>query len=283
MKINIIGSGKLGTSIATLIHRYTPLQVQGIVNRSLEKSLEAIHIIGSGQAYPSIADLPPADLTLIAVGDDSIETIANELHEKQTLKPGNIIFHCSGHLSSNILKHPKYPEIYCASVHPLRSFASPVVTQQAFLGTYCALEGDEPAKIKLTPLFQALGAHLFELNSEKKSLYHAGCVFASNYLVTLAEQALSSFKMAGIDDKTAKESLINLMQGTLNNLQRTKSTQSALTGPLQRADIQTLKAHLEALDDERRALYSKLGLSTLTLCDHNLEKSAQISELFEKT
>ncbi len=59
--------------------------------------------------------------------------------------------------------------------------------------------------------------------------------------------AVEMFQFAGIDADSAFRALIPLVTGTFRNIQSLGVPQ-ALTGPISRGDVETLKKHLEALD-----------------------------------
>lgn len=282
MNINIIGTGKLGTSLGVLLQQLDNIEIVGIFDKHYKTSIKAQQQIGSGMVCQSITDLPKADMTILTVNDDQIVPCVETLYRHQLIQPGHIVLHCSGLLSSEILAHPKHKNIYYVSVHPLRSFSQPLKSMDEFRGTYCSIEGNKTAIEILEPIFQKLGTKIIKLDSKHKALYHAACVFASNYLVTMSEQALQCFTQAGIEPEIAKASMLHLMQGTIKNLTASDTISDALTGPIQRGDIETLKTHLNNLKPEQQSLYARLGLSTLDLSKLELDKLNQLKQLFIK-
>ena len=91
-------------------------------------------------------------------------------------------------------------------------------------------------------------------------------VLASNYLVTLAESAHATLNNSGITDNNTFDVVISLMKKTLHNLEQTRSFTQALTGPLQRGDIETVRQHINNLPlTEVMSLYRTLGKATLKL------------------
>src|SRR5690606_24287151 len=94
--------------------------------------------------------------------------------------------------------------------------------------------------------------------------YHAAAVFASNYLVTLAATAVRILREIGVPEEDALPALIPLMRGTLDNLEDL-GLASALTGPIARGDLDTVRTHLARLSPDDRALYCALGRETLQL------------------
>lgn len=282
MRINFIGCGKLGKTLAKLLHANKLAELNGIVNSSLASAVAAVKFIGAGTAYNSIDELPPADLHFITTSDDTIAAACNKLVPENILKAGNIVIHCSGSLSSEILAAAKNIGCHTASIHPIKSFASPEESVNSFFGTYCAIEGDEDAIAVVQALFEKMGAVVICVNKENKNLYHTAAVLANNYLVTLHYQAVQCYKESGIDEATAKKITSMLMSNSLNNLNNL-THQNTLTGPIQRGDTQTVKNHLEALKSNRfiRQIYSWLGLGTLQLTKHSDDKKEEFVKLFE--
>ncbi len=97
-----------------------------------------------------------------------------------------------------------------------------------------------------------------------KVLYHAGAVVASNYVVTLAGLAARWAEAAGLSAELAGQIYRPLLAGAAANLAGT-SPPKALTGPIRRGDLDTVRAHLAALGPEDRRLYAVLGLETVRL------------------
>ncbi len=281
MHMNIIGAGNVGKTLGKLFFTRELVHIAGIINQSPDSTSQAIRFIGSGQAYTAIKDMPAADITLITTADDSIARICLELC-KTDIKPGSIVMHCSGTLSSDVLIALKARGALIASVHPLRSFADPERSFEQYAGTYCAMEGDEGALRVIKPLFTAIGSMVFMVNKEKKAVYHTAGVYACNYLVTLAEQATRCLEEAGLDNSLATDIMLSLMQGTLFNLQQSRSPEKSLTGPIQRGDIATIQAHLAMITEQnQRALYAALGKATVELSAHDIQTKQNIAQTLQ--
>ena len=275
--VNIIGAGHLGKTIGHLLVKYQLARIGSICNRSETSSIDAIKFIGQGKYCPTIAELPPADITFITTPDDLILVTCEELSKNQFLKKGSIVLHCSGSITSDALISTKEKGCYVASVHPMISFAKPELSVEQYHGTYCAIEGDKEAFPSVHYLFNSIGSITYEIDKMKKSSYHAAGVFASNYLVTLAQQALSCMRDAGVENEMAMHVITNIMRGTVSNLEKTLSPEQSLTGPIKRGDISTIMKHLESLTDiEQKCLYSTLGKATLHLTEHNSIKKDKI-------
>lgn len=280
MKINIIGAGRLGKNLALALIEDSEMHSFSIYNRTLESSQKAISEIGAGTPIVNKTDLAAADLTFITAPDDAIRSISEEL--ATILLPGHFVVHCSGALSSQILDSIKKRGCLTASIHPLKAFSHLYSKGDAFVGCTCVIEGDEPVQNRLISLFKRLGAEVLSINASKKSTYHAGAVFASNYVVTLAKCALQLFTESGLSEQNAKLITQQLMQGSLKNLKYVDEISQALTGPIVRGDVATIQNHLQAIvDPEVNTFYRAAGRATLPMTELSDELSVQLKALFE--
>lgn len=266
MLANIIGLGNVGKTLAKLFIDNNLVEIAGIYNRSEENGLNGIRFIGQGVYHQDIKSLPRADITFITTADDFIAKASTEYALNSNLQPGSIVAHCSGALTASCMDGLREKGCYICSIHPMHSFIEPAVSVQKFKGTYCALEGDKRASDLVSSMFTAIGAKVINVSSDKKLLYHTAGVFASNYLLTLAEQALKCLHLAQVNEEDALGLLINIMQSTINNLAVKKLPSVALTGPVKRGDSATIEAHLNALTDEKiKDFYKYMLAKTMDL------------------
>src|SRR5258706_266553 len=109
-----------------------------------------------------------------------------------------------------------------------------------------------------------LGMRPFRIATKSKAIYHAGAVFASNYLVVVEAIAQRLLRHAGLSDADAWAALRPLVEGTFDNLSR-HEPREALTGPVVRGDTATITRHLESLAVDDPKLYRALGRAALEL------------------
>lgn len=280
LKLSIIGCGRLGKVLAALLLRTKRVCIQDVLNLTYSSSKKAVAFIGQGNVCQTLRQLQAADIYLIATPDDCIEFIAQQLMLQRKLKQDDVIFHCSGLLSSESLNTVTRLGCYIASLHPLYSFSNPVVDIKKFKGTYCAFEGDKAALDRLLPLIKAIGGRLFKIEKKAKPLYHVASVLASNYLVTLSAIAGDCYLKAGLDSELSVKLTQQLMSQTLTKVRQLKP-KKALTGPLERADINTLKKHLVVLNNfpELGGIYKSLGKATLGLTKHKKPLKTSLTAL----
>lgn len=266
-RLNVVGCGRLGQAIARLLSAGGLVEEVHLCNRSQESGERAVSEMGVGTAHPTISDLPASALWLIGCGDQAIEEVAARIAEDGALLPDAVIFHCSGFLSSDVLRAVKEKGAHIASVHPVRSFANLEMAVRGFPGTFCGVEGEAYAQEVLRVMFTSLGGRVFPLSTETKVLCHAGHVFASNYLVSLLQCANRLYAAAGIPEDLSWQLMEPLVRGTVDNVMRLGPSQ-ALTGPIARGESGIIELQAKAVANRDALLgeiYARLGLAAVDI------------------
>jgi predicted short-subunit dehydrogenase-like oxidoreductase (DUF2520 family) len=101
---------------------------------------------------------------------------------------------------------------------------------------------DDPLADRLFALASSLGAHPFELADEQKPLYHAAAAAAANFPLTALAMAERLFTAAGVDFAAAGP----LTAAVVANAARL-GPMAALTGPVARGDVGTVRAQVAAV------------------------------------
>ena len=245
-RLNIIGAGKVGQVLGRQFARHQVFQLAQVFNRTELAAQQAVQFICAGEPAANFAALHAADITMLTVPDDQIAATCKALLTHGALTPGSIVFHCSGAKASTELAQASLAGVSIASVHPVCSFADPAQVAADFAGTICSVEGDVPALELLIPALHSIQAKVVQISAANKLLYHAGSVFASNYLVTLMEAALQAYQAAGIPADMAKAMAEPLARQTLDNIFQL-GTVAALTGPIARGDMATVAAQQQVV------------------------------------
>ncbi len=249
--INVIGAGRVGQTLARAWHSSGAFCVQDVLTRSLASAEQAVTFIGAGRAVTEMAEMRPADVWMLAVPDREIAPTAAALAKTlaaspQPTEPATVAFHCSGALASAELEPLHVLRWQLASAHCLLSFADPAAALKQLAGTPCALEGDPLAVTALEPAFESLGARCFGLAAEHKLLYHAGAVFATNFLPVLQDLAQQLWQRSGMPADVAAQLNHTLLRNAVDNLLR-MGPAGALTGPAARGDTALVQRQGEAV------------------------------------
>jgi predicted short-subunit dehydrogenase-like oxidoreductase (DUF2520 family) len=216
--------------------------------------IERVHVIGSGRVGSAIAarlrergnavDEDDPDVVLLCVPDRAIADTS------RCLAPGRAWV---GHVSGATPLAALEPHERRFSLHPLQTFDRSGDPAQ-LEGAWAAITGETADALAVArELAETLGLQPFELADRDRTLYHAGAVFASNYLVTLQRAAVRLGVPA--------EGLVPLMRGTIDH-------GFELTGPIARGDRATVEAHEQAIRErhpELEQLYETLAEATAAI------------------
>nr|WP_229521204.1 Rossmann-like and DUF2520 domain-containing protein [Massilia sp. IC2-477] len=264
--MNLVGAGHVGRALGRLFAATGTFAVQDVLTRSPDGAREAVAFIGAGSACDTLVRMRPAQVWMLAVGDDAIVPACEALARAGHLASA-VVFHCSGAKASSELQAAREAGAFVASVHPIRSFADPAAVAGSFAGTFCGIEGDSQALAVLEPAFAAIGARIVRIDPAAKTVYHAAAVFASNYLVTVLDAALRAYQAAGVPPEVARELARPLASETLANVFRL-GPEAALSGPVARGDFATVARQQEAVtrwDPFTGQLYEALVAPTADL------------------
>ena len=266
-RLNIIGCGNVGRTLAHQWAQEKVFSIGDILTRTSETTSSAVRFIGAGRGIDKIASMRPAEVFLISTPDDHIVESCNTLASSGLLRTNDIVFHCSGALASTDLVSALEAGALTGSIHPIKSFADPDESIETFNGTFCGVEGDERSLQVLRPAFEAIGGKTFAIDPQFKTIYHAGAVMVCNYLTSLLEVGVQTYTKAGLDRETSMQVMEPIVRGTMENIFRS-GTVAALTGPIARGDHSIVAKQLSALSDWNPRfgnLYRDLGAVALGL------------------
>ncbi|MBN4049370.1 DUF2520 domain-containing protein [bacterium AH-315-N14] len=116
----------------------------------------------------------------------------------------------------------------------------------------------------LEAFIHSLGNKSFVINKEDKALYHLASVTVSNLVLSLINTGCSYLSQCGVSENDALKALLPLLQNNIDNI-KTKGFINALTGPIERNDLNTVKQHIGAIPPEDIKMYKNLSLKLLVL------------------
>lgn len=265
MKIGVIGAGRVGASFVLAF----PRDITGILcstKEHTEETAKRLHV----RAYDDGAALAAAsDIVILSVRDDGLDGAAQKLAEALSgdFPRKTCFFHVSGARDLSPLSPLKKLGYAVGSIHPLQSFAAP--SAENLHDTYMAVDGDERAKAIALRLVKALGSTPFFVPEKERMLYHAAACFCSNYVVTAVAAAQQLMARWMPSEEDAAKALWPLIAGTTKNLEKQQHYREALTGPISRGDVGTVRKHMAVLPEPYKSLYASLGLATADLAEEN--------------
>ncbi|NOY05904.1 MAG: DUF2520 domain-containing protein [Chlorobi bacterium] len=152
------------------------------------------------------------------------------------------------------------------SFHPIQTFYSVEIRPEVVENIFVGIEGDEDDLQAAQRLANILGWKPIVIPKDQKPLYHAACVFASNFITASFGAALDLLATIGVPENKAREALLPLSQTSLNALAH-MPPHEAITGPLMRGDVETVTAHLRVLSTNRiyREMYKEMCKTILEM------------------
>jgi len=203
-------------------------------------------------------------VVVLTVRDDAITPLATSLANARVITERHVVLHLSGVQGQEALGPLVTTRAALGSLHPLQTIVEPELTPARLKGAWAAVEGMPRAIEAGEQIARDLGMRPFRIATKSKPIYHAGAVFASNYLVVVEAVAQRLLRHAGLSDAEAWAALRPLVEGTFENLSR-HEPREALTGPVVRGDTATIVRHLESLAVDDAKLYRALGRAALEL------------------
>jgi predicted short-subunit dehydrogenase-like oxidoreductase (DUF2520 family) len=282
MIIGFVGAGKVGTSFGKYLIQ-NGFSVAGYYSRSRQSAVAASDYTAS-RCFAKVEDLVQrVDGIFITTGDDQIDQACGHVVDSVDCLQGKFMVHMSGALSSEVLQRAGDKGAQTFSLHPLQSFADIDLALNDLKQTIFGIEGERELDI-LKSILDKTGNRYIKLRPEQKTRYHMVACIISNYLVTLLGFGLDLFDSIGIDPEKGMDALLPMIRGTVANVAQL-GPDKALTGPIARGDLQTIKKHLEnftSKEGEAADFYNVLCRKTLALATkRKLTDTAQIAEMFK--
>lgn len=260
-KIGIYGTGKVATSFGNHLTRIG--YEVGYYGRSTERLQSrqkmVFHSWNSIVAWSDVLGFIVTDSAISQVSRTAYESVCSSVSRDDL----PTVFHMSGALDVGALEGD-WPCRF--TLHPLRAFASFVPDMN---DTVFVLERqNQTNSIELSKQGEAirlfvdsLQGKVLEISSIHKTKYHAAAVIASNFMVSVMHLAKSYLSFSGISDETV---LWPLVDSTIENMKHL-GIDHALTGPVNRGDLETIRKHIGSLREEDKALYVLLSKQALDL------------------
>ncbi len=251
MKIGFIGAGKVGFSLGKYFAE-NRLEVSGYFSRSESSAREAAVFTGSEVFLSPEELLKGSDAVFITVTDGAIKDVYLSLPKE--LLSGKQLCHCSGSMSAA----EAFPDIAAhgakgTSIHPLFPVNSKSDSYKELKNSFFCIEGD--CAEEWCSIFSELGNPTRMIDNSIKMRYHAACCIASNLVCGLIEESRTLLMQCGFSGDEAVAALEPLV---MSNIQRifTVGPTDALTGPVERNDVSTVKKHISCIEnDTDREIY----------------------------
>jgi predicted short-subunit dehydrogenase-like oxidoreductase (DUF2520 family) len=255
LSIGTVGAGRVG-AVLTARLRAAGHPVVGVSGRSPASQLRIQTLLPDVDVLAPADVAARADVLLLAVPDDALIRVAEEL--AAVVRPGQVVLHTSGRHGTDALAALARAGARPIAFHPAMTFTGTEVD----LDRTCVfgLTAAPSERALAEELVAELGGTPMWIDEADRTLYHAALAHGANHLVTLVSQAMDLLRQAGSADPAAV--MRPLLSAALANA--LDFGDAALTGPVARGDLTTLRAHTDALAGEPGTLDTYLALARAT-------------------
>jgi len=286
--VSIVGTGRVGTTLAALLHRRGH-RIVTLINRTLPRAQACGAIVSCNRISTDVADVSAAtDVLIIATSEQALEAIVESIVTRAHLEWTRLaVCHTSGALTSDLLASLAQRGATAFSLHPIQTFPreAPVESQvRSMEGISYGFEGPSHALPFAETLVRELGGRILIVPKDVKILYHLACVFASNFSVAILHAVEQlAFPVTG---STNLHHFRKLIESSIDNALEVQS-RNALTGPIARGSDDVVRLHLAALQDrpDLQSLYRSLANWTVHVAESqgsiSPEKANELRKLLE--
>jgi predicted short-subunit dehydrogenase-like oxidoreductase (DUF2520 family) len=260
LRVGVIGAGRVGVALAARLaragHRVTA--VSAVSDASLAR---AARMLPGVPVRDPPGVLAGSDLVLLTVPDDALPGLAAGLAATGAPLSGRLLAHASGRHGTGVLEPATRAGALPLALHPVMTFTGRPEDLDRMAGICFGVTAPPQLRTLAEALVIEMGGEPVFIPEEQRGLYHTALASAANHLVTLVLEAASLLATAGVADP--RRMLAPLVSAALDNALRLGD--AGLTGPVARADAETVAAHIDALRQAApEALPSYLALARLT-------------------
>ncbi|MBU3190672.1 DUF2520 domain-containing protein [Clostridium bowmanii] len=263
MVIGFIGCGKVGFSLGKYFSS-KGISLSGYYSKFYEDAIDA-SVFTNSRAYENIDDLTrDSSLIFITTPDDFIHDVLQRLANLDLTN--KIICHTSGSLTSSNFLDINNSDAFAYSIHPIFAFSDKYNSYKSMQNAYFSIEGPDIHIHELKDFINSLGNKSLVINKDNKVLYHLASVTVSNLVLSLINTGCSYLSQCGLSENDALEALLPLIQNNIDNIKENGFI-SALTGPVERNDLETVKHHIDSIPKYDAPMYKNLSLNLLHLSE----------------
>ena len=257
-KIAIIGAGKLAYSLTSALLK-AGYPVQSIISQKLISAKSLAKKFSIPHYSSSIRKIPDeVKIFFLTVPDGEIKKLADRLSKLKKDFKDCICIHFSGVEDINSLNSLAKRGCQTGSLHIIRPF--PLKNIVDIKNFPASIEAKEKRVYNyLIQLCRKLRLKPHRIKSDEKVLHHLAAVHCSNFLVG---NLFNAFYLIDSKNNLPKIILRQTTQTAMDNVFKLLPVK-ALSGPIDRGDIFTIKKHIEALEKEIKQTRKKDKLKLL--------------------
>ena len=260
-RVGVIGAGRVGAVLAAALRRAGHEIVATAGESDASRGRIAALLPGVRVAKPT--DVARAsELLLLTVPDDMLANVVTVLSHSGAIHEGQVVVHTSGRHGLAVLEPARAVGARTIAMHPAMTFTGTDVDLPRLAGCVFGITAEPGDRELAEALVADLGGRPMWVPEDRRTMYHAGLAHGANHLVTLVSEAMEILSAAGAEDPAA--TLRPLLTAALDNA--LEHGDAALTGPIVRGDVETVRAHVADLAaNAPQTLSSYVAMARATL------------------
>jgi predicted short-subunit dehydrogenase-like oxidoreductase (DUF2520 family) len=245
LRVGVIGAGRVGAVLGAALARagHEIVAISAVSRDSVRRAERLL---------PGVAIKPPhevveiADFVLLAVPDDTLRGLVSGLASTDTWRASQMVAHTSGAAGVSVLDPAAARGVLPLALHPAMTFAGRPEDLDRLAGATFGVTAPDELRPVAEALVVEIGAEPVWVPELARPLYHAALTVGANHLVTVVNDALDLLGRSGVEYPARL--LAPLLSAALDNALRLGD--AALTGPVARGDVATVRTHLTTLAKE---------------------------------
>lgn len=259
-RIGVVGVGRVGAVLAAAF-RAAGHEIVSVAGESTASRQRIADLLPGVSVTKPTAVASSCDVLLLTVPDDMLGNVVSTLVGARAIRPGQYVVHTSGRHGLAVMAPAAAIGAHVVAMHPAMTFTGTALDLPRLKGCVFGVTVPPADRPIAEGWVSELGGVAIFVPEDKRTLYHASLAHGANHLVTLVAQAMEMLSAAGSDDPAA--TLRPLLTAALDNA--LNQGDAALTGPIVRGDLNTVRAHLaEIAIDSPTTLPSYVALAKAT-------------------
>ncbi|MEO4038178.1 DUF2520 domain-containing protein [Micrococcaceae bacterium Sec6.3] len=240
--VGVIGAGRVGA-------------VLGAALRNAGHTVTGVHAVSEASRTRAEALLPDvpvlevpeilrrSEMVLFAVPDDVLGELVAGLVAAGHVQASHLLVHTSGRYGVGVMGPVRAAGAIPLAIHPAMTFTGLSLDLARLRDCVFGVTADPVVLPVAQALAVEMGGEPVVIKEADRAVYHAALSHGSNHLVTVTAQAAQLLRQIGMAD--TERLLRPLLSASLENA--LADGDDALTGPVARGDVETVRAHRDTL------------------------------------
>lgn len=256
LDVALLGAGRVGTAVAALLST-KGMRITGVGSRTGRSAERAARFLGTS-AF-DLTDPVDADIFLIGTPMEAIEPVVAALAERVHLGDATVV-HLAGAVGVEVLEPARRAGAAACALHPVQACPDVDAAMRNLPGSTWGVTTSRGAERWARDLVELLDGTPVEVAERDRPLWHAAAVVTSNGIAALLAAGERILEQIGVGEPELV--LGPLARGTLENARVGGGGARTLTGPVVRAEMDVIRAHIASLAvaDDLAELYRSISL-----------------------